>query len=398
MASVTTTAYLVAILGAVFFFYTYFGYPASLWVLSQGKKEREKKTGVPPHGEWPKISIVVPVYNEGHQIEELIRNLLSLDYPPESRQILFVSDASTDRTDEIVSGFASEGVELVRMEERGGKTKAEERVTPLLSGEIIVNTDASIRFPPEALKNLLRPFSDPEVGLASGRDVSVGPGEDGVNVGESGYVGYEMGVRDLETRVSGIVGASGCFYAILPDLHRVPLPDYLSRDFAAALHTREGGYLGVSVSDAVCFVPRSTSLRQEYRRKVRTIARGMDTLSYKRSLLNPFRYGWFSWMLVSHKLCRWAVPWVGMAALAAVGFIALSQPWARGVLVGAALVALLAGVGWHLDGKGKVPRIFSIPAFLVLGNLAAAQAFVRLLRRERSPMWEPTRRESAMPG
>src|SRR5690606_9975516 len=142
---------------------------------------------------------------------------------------------------------------------------------------------------PDALKRLVEQFTDPTVGLASGRDISVSRLDDDTNLGESGYVGYEMGIRRLETRLSGIVGASGCFYAIRAHLHRVPLPTALSRDFASAMITREHGYRAVSVDDATCLVPRSGSLGREYRRKVRTMTRGMRTLWFKRHLMNPMR-------------------------------------------------------------------------------------------------------------
>src|SRR5690606_27846349 len=128
----------------------------------------------------------------------------------------------------------------------------------------------------------------------------------------SGYVGYEMWIRDLETRVAGIIGSSGCYYAIRPELHRLPLPEALSRDFSSALHAREHGYRAVSVPQATCAVPRGTSLKKEYRRKVRTITRGMQTLWYKRHLLDPVRYGSFAWMLWSHKICRWMLPWAAL--------------------------------------------------------------------------------------
>ena len=147
----------------------------------------------------------------------------------------------------------------------------------------VVNTDASIRITPSAIKPLISALRDPSVGLASGRDISVSSDQDPGNVGESGYVGYEMWIRELETRVSSIVGASGCFYAIRSFLHRIPLHGALSRDFAAALHTRENGLRAVSVSEATCFVPRDWVTSKEYRRKVRTITRGMGTLSNKRA-------------------------------------------------------------------------------------------------------------------
>lgn len=372
------------------FLYTYMGYPTLLWAI--GKVTRKGF----PVGEsevWPTVSITVPAYNEERQVHDLIASLLAIDYPRDRLQILIVSDASSDGTDDIVRSYADRGIELLRMPERGGKTRAETAASARLTGEIVVNTDASIRILPGSIKPLVTVFRDPRIGLASGRDVSVSPGQSLDNLSESGYVGYEMAIRDLETQVAGIIGASGCFYAIRQQLHRTPLPDALSRDFAAALHTIEAGYRAVSVPNAVCLVPRTTSLHAEYRRKVRTITRGMETLWHKRSLLNPFRYGVFSWMLVSHKLCRWGLPWAGFASLAALAALAPYRPIAWLALAPAAAVMGLAALGWRGDGKPGVPRFVTIPAFVVAGNVAAAAALLRSLHGHKDPTWEPTRRE-----
>ena len=383
----------LGVLGAslLLFGYTYFGYPGLLWLLSRGRpRGLTDPDGV---SEWPRISISVPAYNEEAQIEGLVASLLALDYPRDRLQILVVSDGSTDRTDEIVLAHAADGIELLRIEERGGKTRAENAAAPHLTGDVIVNTDASIRIDPGALRPLIAAFADPEIGCASGRDVSVSSGADAANAGEGGYVGYEMAVRELETRVHGIVGASGCFYAIRADLHRLPLPESLSRDFAAALHTREHGYRPVSVSDAVCYVPRTASLRKEYRRKVRTITRGMQTLWHKRRLLNPIRFGWFSWMLVSHKICRWALPWAAMASGVALVALASRYPLAGAAAVGGLLLAVLGAVGWRRAEDERVPKIFALPAYLIAGNLAAAHALLRAVGGARDALWEPTRRD-----
>jgi cellulose synthase/poly-beta-1,6-N-acetylglucosamine synthase-like glycosyltransferase len=387
----TELATTVLIMCLALLVYTYAGYPALLWVFGRIAPKRVP-SAIDAH-DWPHISISVPAYNEETQIEELIKSLLALDYPKDRLQILVVSDASSDRTDEIVGRYAEQGIELLRLNERGGKTKAENAAASHLTGEIIVNTDASIRIAPEAMKPLLAVFSDPAIGCASGRDVSVSGKTATANAGESGYVGYEMAIRDLETRVHGIVGASGCFYAIRAHLHRLPLPESLSRDFAAALHTREHGYRPVSVNQAVCFVPRTPSLRKEYRRKVRTITRGMRTLWHKRALMNPFRFGWFSWMLVSHKVCRWALPWG--AALAGLSLVALSlsQPLARALVAIGVVTVGLASVGWAKADNGSVSKIFSVPAYVLAGNLAAAHAFLRAARGQKDALWEPTRRE-----
>src|SRR6185312_15819914 len=135
------------------------------------------------------------------------------------------------------------------------------------------------------------------VGVASTSDVSVARHETSANTAEAGYVGYEMRIRELETATGGIVGASGSGYAIRSNLHRLPVRADLSRDFSAALTARTHGYRAVAVDDALCYVPRTPSLKMEYKRKVRTIARGLETLMSQKHLLDPMRYGTFSWKL-----------------------------------------------------------------------------------------------------
>jgi len=380
----------VCAFAALLLIYTYIGYPLLLRLLA-----RVRTLPVPsdvPDDELPRVSISVPAYNEGAQIRELLESLLALDYPRDRLQILVVSDCSSDETDDVVREYRDRGIELLRLEERGGKTKAENAAARHLTGDIIVNTDASIRIDPGALKRLVAAFSDPDIGLASGRDRSVSNVDAPGNAGEAGYVGYEMNVRALETRVGGIIGASGCFYAIRADLHRLPLPDELSRDFAAALHTREHGYRAVSVSEAACNVPRTPSLRREYRRKVRTITRGMETLWHKRALLNPFRFGGFSWMLLSHKIFRWALPWAALATFVSLGTLSPRYAGAA-VLFGVGVIFLvLGGAGWLLADRADVPAPLRIPAYILAGNVAAAHAFLRVVRGDRDALWEPTRR------
>lgn len=373
--------------------YAYVGYPAILRLIAA--RRPPVRTPDPP-AEWPPVSIVLAAFNEDAQIRETLESLLALDYPSGKRQILVVSDASIDRTDAIVAEFAGRGVELLRIPRRVGKTAAENAALTHLRGEIIINTDASARIHPAALKALVTWFEDPEVGLASGCDVSVGE-DDRANDGESGYVDYEMRLRELETRVSGIVGASGCLYAIRADLHRVRIPEHLSRDFMAALNARERGFRAVSAG-ALCFVPRAASLRREHRRKVRTMIRGIQTLLHKRHLLDPSRYGVFAWMLVSHKLCRWLAAWAMPVAAAALAVLAPTTPWAAGALAGLGLGAGLAGLAWCWPAARRLPRLLALPGYLVLGNLAACRAGFLALKGRGAPVWEPTRRTTSRRG
>ena len=390
-----TIACVLIAVPVAFLLYSYLVYPAVLALVALFKPATARRADPV---EWPEITISVPCYNEERSIVATIESLLSLDYPADRRHILVVSDASTDRTDEIIRSFADRGVELLRLPERRGKTAAENAAATRIQGEIVVNTDATIRIAPGGLRALVGVFQDPTVGVASGRDISVGDIASTGTQGESGYVGYEMWVRSLETRVGSIVGASGCFFATRRALYAESFPEALSRDFASCLIAREHGYRSVSVDGATALVPRASSLRAEYRRKVRTMARGLGTLHFKRHLLNPLRYGAFAAMLFSHKLSRWlfqlTLPLLGLgAALLALGSAWLA-PW---LLVGVIGVAGVAALSWWWPVGRPMPALLSASGYSIWSNIAGLAAWWRFLRREYQPVWEPTRRPEVGP-
>lgn len=380
---------LVALLPVLFAGYAYVGYPALLWLASHVRR-RTVPSADPP--EWPTVSISLPAHNEARNIRGTLDALLALDYPREKVQVVVGSDASTDGTDAIVLEYADRGVELVRVDLRGGKTAVENALVEHLTGEVIINTDATIRILPDALKPLVRAFQDPTIGVASGRDMSVGDEAQEGNRDESSYVGYEMWVRSLESRVGGIVGASGCLYAIRRELQQAMFPTHLSRDFASALIAYEHGFRAVSVDAARCLVPRTTSLRAEYRRKIRTMARGLETLWYKRRLLNPLRHGDFAVMLLSHKLCRWMVPLLLPAGIVALGLLSVRFTWAFLVFAVTLAGIAMGAIALRWARPQQPPRLLQVAGYLFTGNLAGFMAWMQALTGDQNPIWEPTRR------
>src|SRR5436309_1870575 len=121
------------------------------------------------------------------------------------------------------------------------------------------------------------------------------------------------------------------------------------------------------------------------------------TLYFKRRLLNPFRYGAFSWILVSHKICRWLIPHLSLPALAALACLGRGAAWGRWGLGLAAFASLCAALAWRWPEGRRLPKVLAVPAYIVIGNLAALHAFVQAVRGERVPLWEPTRREAVRP-
>jgi cellulose synthase/poly-beta-1,6-N-acetylglucosamine synthase-like glycosyltransferase len=374
--------------------YAYVGYPLIVWIIAT---LRPRRSTAQENGRWPSVTITVPVYNALASIGATLESILALEYPRDQLQILVVSDASTDGTDDAVESFADRGVELLRLSERRGKTVAENAALAASRGEILVNVDSTILLAAGSLKKLVRVFDDPTIGVASGRDVSVGAAGNQGTLAESGYVGYEMWVRDLETRVGSIVGASGCFYGCRRYVHAKPLPPGLSWDFAAALVARKQGYRSVSVPDAICLVPRSAQIRTELRRKVRTMARGLSTLFYHRALMNPLQYGGFALMLISHKLLRWLPYLFAPIAYVALCLLAIESIGAR-VALGVLSTGILAGVIGIRQRHSTPAKPIALAGFVVAVFSAGFLAWWEALRQSQMATWEPTTRPDMQNG
>jgi cellulose synthase/poly-beta-1,6-N-acetylglucosamine synthase-like glycosyltransferase len=391
---ITLAALLVAA-PVVLAFYAYVAYPLALRLAAT---VRSRPVPVPDPEDWPLISIVVIAHNAEHTIRATVERLLSTDYPADRRQMMIVSDASTDGTDSIVGEYAARGVELHRVEPRAGKTVAESSVAHHVRGEIVVNMDASAVVAPGSIRSLVRSFSDPAVGVASGRAVSVpsAPGAALATRGDATYYGYEMWVRSLEMSFGVVIGATGALYAVRRALFVLPLPPHATRDFASPLLAYEHGYRSVIDNRAVCFVRQNPSLRREYHRKLRTMVRGLDTLYEFRHLLDPIRNGRVGIMLASHKLCRWLIYLLLPLGLLGLAILAGESTMARVALaaVGLLVVAGVAALGW--PDERRVPAPLALCGYALVGGLAGSSAWSHFLRGQHVVTWEPTRRTSPL--
>ena len=369
--------------------YAFLVYPGIVWLWS---RFRPAYILPPAPEEWPEISILIVAYNEERRLRRTLEHALRTDYPADRLNVLVVSDASSDGTDDLVLDYGDPRVRLLRMPERSGKPAGENAAGTMLRGDIVVSIDASILIPRDSLKPLIRALLDPAVGLASGRDVSIGDEAREGNKTESSYVGLEMTLRGLETQVHSIVGASGCFYANRRHLQQVQLPTELARDFAAASVARAHGYRAVSVDEATCLVPRTPTLKAELRRKSRTMGRGLDTLVYLRGMMNPFMYGSYAFMMVSHKLVRWLLFPSLFGWLVGPLLVLRSAPWALLLSLGMLLGLVIARLVILWPDDRRLPRILALLGYVFIGIVAGWMAWLHLLRNEKSAMWEPTQR------
>src|SRR5262245_6317975 len=265
--------------------YVYVGYPALIWLLATLRPRPVRSQPITP-----KVSFICTVYNEEAVIAEKLRATLAFDYPPEQLEILIASDGSTDRTDEIVRSFG-ERVRLLRVEGRVGKTATQNEAVRAASGEILVFSDATTIYRPDAVRRIVQNFADPDVGLATGGAAYIG--SDGlVHEGRAAYWNYESFVRRNESAFNSVLGAAGCFHAMRKPLYNFLGADLIS-DVAQAVKTVQKGYRAVVDDAAFCYEPaESGTIGEEIRRRARVIARGLRGKWIMRDFFNPLRHPW----------------------------------------------------------------------------------------------------------
>lgn len=363
-------------------FYAYVGYPLLLAALAYARPRPVRETGSDP---LPTVSIIIPVHNEAEIIERKIQNTLSLNYPSDRLQIVFVSDASSDGSTDILNRHAGQaGFTVLEVPVRKGKANALNMALGVVTGDIVIFSDASIILDADALRHIVAKFADPEIGCVSGEDHIREGGGEGL------YGRYELFLRNQESRIGSIVGASGSFYAQRRVLCE-PFVEGVAPDFLSVLNTVERGARAVTEPLAFGDMRSVRGHRSEFQRKVRTLIRGFAALSMKRRLLNPFRFGLFALELLSHKLVRWWVPFFLLGSLVTNAFLLDSEFYvllfALQVLFYAlAAIASVEGSPLHESAIGRVPLYFS------LVNLAILVAWIKYFVGVRQEIWDPSKR------
>ena len=364
--------------------YVYFGYPFLLWCGVLGPRISIHPGDVPDP-----ISIIVPAHNEEAAIEAKLRNLLASNFPREQVEILVGSDGSSDRTEDIVRQFQTEGVGLVSFPQQHGKSAIQNGLVAVSSGSILVFTDADCLFSPGALGHLIEHFAEPRVGLVTGRPSYSNAQQTSISENESSYLRYETRLRQRESERGILAMASGSLFAIRRSLWR-PLPLELGDDFAFPLHVASQGFLNVLERRAVS----STRLSQNeaasmLRMKSRIICKDFRALLAHRELRNPIRYGALAIGLWSHKLLRWLVPFFLIAMIGSTA-LGLHSVYARAFLASQICFYAIALAGLCIRNR-TLAFPWSVPASFCIVNLAALLGVLRCVSGRTSGKWKPAR-------
>lgn len=365
--------------------FSYVGYAVVILVISWIVRNPVRRAPIEPT-----VTYLITAYNEEKNIAAKLEQTLSLDYPRDKLEIIVASDGSTDRTDDIVRGFADRAVRLLRVEGRVGKTETQNQAVRHATGDVIIFSDATTRYERSAIRNIVRNYADPSVGAVSGRYEYFNPTGAPIGVGSVLYGRYDNLIKTLQTSIKTITGCVGCIYSVRRSAYR-PLPPEIISDLCEPLKVLESGHRVVFEPDAVAYEETTLRTAEEFRMRVRVITRGMNGLLFVKSLFNPLRYGFVSFQLFTHKVLRWLVPlFLSMALLA--NLFLLDEPFYRVTLAAQAGFYLIALIGYLAErGKFSIGPL-SVPLYFVTVNLAIAVAMYRTWKGHKAVVWETVRR------
>ena len=362
--------------------YIYIGYPLLVWALAALWGREPVRRSITPT-----VSLLIPAYNEEAHIEAKVRNSLALDYPKGKLEIVVASDGSTDRTNAMVRAFKGEGVKLLIMRDNIGKSAMLSRTVPLLTGEIIVFSDASSELEPNALKQIVRNFADRRVGCVSGL-YRLRTTADLRSEGEGLYWRYETFIKRQESRLHSILGAHGAFYAIRQELFVRLGEATINDDYIVPMRIVQQGYRAVYDPSAVSWEREHASVEGEFARRRRIAAGNCQQILELRGMLNPM-YGWVALSFFSHKVLRTLAP-IFMLILLITSF-AMPAPWGPLLLSLQALLYLSALLGYVVLRQGLVVKWLSPPLYFCMGNLAMLAGLLRFCFSRDRFAWDRSR-------
>lgn len=354
--------------------YIYFGYPGLLLVLSKFRSKPVREGDVTP-----RMTFVIPAYNEEKTIAAKIENTLSLDYPGDKIEIVVASNGSTDRTNKIVSQWNDPRVRLVALE-RPGKMQALNEGVRAATGEVLVFTDADFLLDSHSLRLMARKFADPEVGGVCGaRNTSMHRGGDSTGEGEGLYHRWDKWQKVRESEIGSVFAADGLLYAIRRQLY-VPIDDpNQSDDQAISMRVVLQGYRLLFEPKATAWENAPVNAESEFKRKVRITQHSVASLL---KLGRPlYTSGWYSVELLSHKLVRHMVAFFLIPLFIANAFIARRSRFYKMTMIGQIVFYALAAVGALLRNKpaGKA-KPFYIPYYFTFVNTTAFLGLLTMLR------------------
>lgn len=383
--------------------YTYVGYGIIAWILVKTRKilgKEFKKYNDPNF--LPKVTLVIPAYNEMSCINAKVKNTFGLDYPADLIDVLFVTEGSNDGTSEYITSLKDtySNLRMIGGDTRRGKIEAMNIAIKTINTPIVIFTDANTNLNQQVIKNIVRHFQDPVVGAVAGeKRIETEGSEAAAGAGEGLYWKYESFLKKLDTELYSVVGAAGELFAVRTHLFGEVEKDTLLDDFIVSLRIAADGYRVIYEPDAYASERPSFSIQEEMKRKIRIAAGGFQSIARLDYLWNIFRYGLLSFQYVSHRAMRWAVapfclPLIFLLniALFFLDTSLLKQPIYQFIMLGQIAFYAMAIIGYYLENQKIRVKALFVPFYFSFMNYCAIKGYFRYRNGLTSGIWEKAKR------
>lgn len=378
-------------------FYTYIGYGILLYIIIRLRrlfKGNPQKAVLPQDEELPTMTLMICAYNEEDVVAEKMENTQALDYPKDKLRIMWVTDGSNDRTNELLATYPE--VDIVFSPERRGKTAALKHGLRELQTRYVAFTDANTMINPGALREIARLFGDPTVGCVSGeKRVAARKAGEMAAEGEGLYWRYESTLKRWDSELNSAMGAAGELYAIDPTLCREVPDEALLDDFMLSMYVVQSSKRIAYTPDAYALEYGSANIHEESKRKRRIAAGGLQSIWWLRSMLNPLRQPLVTFQYVSHRVLRWSITPVAMILLLLANILLVvmgAGTFYTVMLILQTIFYLMALAGWLLNRYGYKNKLLYTIYYFVFMNLNIFRGMAYLRSHGKSGAWEKAKR------
>jgi cellulose synthase/poly-beta-1,6-N-acetylglucosamine synthase-like glycosyltransferase len=336
----------------------------------------------------------VCAYNEQDVVDMKMQNTRELDYPKSKLHIMWVTDGSTDDTNERLRKY--DDVEVVYTPERNGKTAALNHGISLITSEITVMTDANTMVNREAIREIVRCMEDPQVACVAGekRVLSRDEGQTAAK-GEGLYWKYESTLKRLDSELYSAMGAAGELNAIRTALYQPMSNITLLDDFVMSMRMVDQGYRIAYTSEAYAMEYGSANLEEESKRKRRIAAGGLQSSWWLRGMMNPLRNPVVAFQFVSHRVLRWSITPIALFLLIPLntalvflkGGTIYNVIWVLQILFYLAALAHLM-----LERSGRRYKLLYVVYYFLFMNVNVLQGMKYLSTYHGGGTWEKAKR------
>ena len=340
--------------------------------------------------ELPSIAILIAAHNEEKVIEKKILSVFNTNYPSSKLKVFIGSDASTDRTDEIISNLTNtySNIEFIKFKGRVGKISIINHLQSLCDEPVLILSDANVIFKQNTIFELVKYFKDSNVGLVSANIIKESSNNDGISYQEKKYLNFENKIKASESYAFNfIMGAEGGCYAIRNNLFSKVPSNFIVDDFFITMQVLERKNYALLNNLAICIEDVTSDISSEYRRKVRISSGNFQNLFFFKHLLFDFSSICFAFW--SHKVLRWLTPFFIFICLFSSVFLI---PYHK-FFIWISCIQLLLLLFPLFNYFFKFNNVFlKFIAHFYLMNFALFEGFIKFIKGIKSSIWEPINR------